>query len=100
LLLQVGCQATARLKARTATGVHTMMAVAHNTRGRPGIVRAGTNTEHSAGEAERKTTMYTAAWTASAVRTSSPTTAITHDQAYPNANATPMPPSTPKKVVW
>jgi len=42
--------------------------------------------------------MYTAAWTASAVRTSSPTTAITHDQAYPNTNATPMPPQQAEQV--
>jgi hypothetical protein len=45
-----------------------------------GIVCAGTNT--ALVKASGNTTVYTVAWTASAVRTSRPTMAITHDQAY------------------
>jgi hypothetical protein len=61
------------------------------------MVWAGTNT--ALVNPSGNTTVYTAAWTASAVRTSSPTRAITHDQAYPNSSATPIPASRPSGLV-
>src|SRR2546421_10017837 len=78
-----------RTRPRTAFAVTVTGWCAANGRSQDGIVWAGTNT--ALVKPSGNTTMYTAAWTASAVRTSNPTMAITHDQAYPNTNATPMP---------
>ena len=57
--------------------------LAANACSQPGMVWVGTNTELV--NASGNTPMYAAAWTASGVRTTSPSAAITHDQAYPNS---------------
>src|SRR5262249_42207466 len=86
-----------RIRARTAFAVTVTGWWVANGCSHDGMVWVGTNT--ALVKPSGNTTMYTAAWTASAVRTSNPTTAITHDQAYPNANAIPMPPSMPSRSV-
>src|SRR6266568_1323891 len=80
-----------RIRPRSALVVTVTGWLAANACSHPGMVWVGTNTElvNASGNAPMKE----AAWTASAVRITSPSAVMTHDQAWPNPSAIATPAS-------